>query len=201
MQETSKLRWYLFEEYVRMLEEFGYPQTRYMVINDLTHAANLYKKFKLMGKIFWLFTEFKRGVISKRDTTLLLHLAPKKYCGIYQKVSKATNVYSTSVHSLMPKNVFYVPTFSVFGTLYSGILNNNEDTINQSLDAMSHILQKINPDMIVLNNDAPPDTRAIVLVAKKLGVPTVEIQHGIYQSNSLLPTGRYVDYLFVWGVL
>jgi hypothetical protein len=99
----------------------------------------------------------------------------------------------------MLKKYFLCAYFWVLEALYSGVLSNNEDLVTQSLEDMSHILQKINPDIIVLPHDALPDTRAIVLVAKKLGIPTVEIQHGIYQSNSLLPTGLYVDYVFVWG--
>lgn len=56
------------------------------------------------------------------------------------------------------------------------------------------------PDYIVLCNDILPIERAIVLASKKLGIATIEIQHGMYTESSLpKSTSSVVDYLLVWG--
>lgn len=53
--------------------------------------------------------------------------------------------------------------------------------------------------MIVLDFDFFPETRLILLVAKELKIPTVEIQHGVYSGEKQLVSGLYADYVFVWG--
>lgn len=202
MCKTSKLRWYLLEEYITLYEQSGYPQVRHTITNRLDHFKTLYRKLKLMDKFFWVFARFKQKIILKEEASaVILHLPLVRYSSIYFGLSEVANIYSTSPYTVFStqKNVFYMPIFDVLENLYSGILDKNDEKIHQSIDTLHRVFQEVNPTIIVLNNDALPDTRAIVLVAKELGIPTVEIQHGIYQSNSLLPTGRYVDYLFVWG--
>lgn len=55
------------------------------------------------------------------------------------------------------------------------------------------------PNYIVLWNDLFPLERAIVLVSKKLGITTLEIQHGAYDPSRTLETGNVVEYVLVWG--
>ncbi|MDN5319827.1 MAG: hypothetical protein PWP49_247 [Thermococcaceae archaeon] len=201
--KSEDLVQYLFKEYVEMYEQSGYSQVRSTIISSLGRSVALYRKLRLIGKVFWIFTKFKEKIILKKDIrTVMFYLDPTKYHIIYSELYTVANVYSTSFYStyrILQRNTFYIPLFTVLENLYSGILNENNEKIYQSIEELRNIIKKINPEIIILNNDALPDTRAIVLVAKELGIPTVEIQHGIYQSNSLLPTGRYVDYLFVWG--
>ncbi len=204
MHKVSRLKWYLFEENIERFEEYGYPHFRYTLINYLIRSTSNYKKSKLTNKFFWAFTDFKRKIILKKNApSILLYLSPRKYFNIFYESCKIKNLYCvdffySNIYNIC-RNIFYVPIFNILADLYSGILRDNENMVIQSLDNLYKVLQKINPDMIVLDNDSLPDARAVILVAKKLGVPTVEIQHGIYKSNSILPTGRCVDYVFVWG--
>ena len=55
------------------------------------------------------------------------------------------------------------------------------------------------PNFIILGNDSLPIERALVLVAKKLKIPTIVIQHGHHTSNIPLYDGKIADYILVWG--
>lgn len=99
---------------------------------------------------------------------------------------------------LFTKNISLDPIYPCYNSLNSGIVNEDEELLQNGLDILKNTLNAINPDLIVLNNDVFPINRAVILVARELGIPTVEIQHGIYVRN-FTPTGREVDYVFVWG--
>ncbi len=60
-------------------------------------------------------------------------------------------------------------------------------------------LGAVKPNYIVLWNDIFPIERAIVLASKKLGITTLEIQHGVYDSFRTMETGKVVDHVLVWG--
>ena len=97
------------------------------------------------------------------------------------------------------KSIKFIPLYDIYIGLYEGIVNNNQNQLYRSLNELKKIIKDLNPDIIILNSDVVPTGRAIVLVAKELNIPTVEIQHGIYQSDSGITTGKHVDYVFVWG--
>lgn len=67
------------------------------------------------------------------------------------------------------------------------------------IEEIENKLRVANPDYIVLWNDILPLERAIVLVGKKLGITTLEIQHGIPSESLPFGTGRVVDHVLVWG--
>ncbi|MCX6721805.1 MAG: hypothetical protein NTY04_01245, partial [Candidatus Staskawiczbacteria bacterium] len=76
----------------------------------------------------------------------------------------------------------------------------NVKYLYQLIKEIEDKLTAVKPDYIVLWNDAQPVERAIVLVSKKLGITTIEVQHGIYLPPVLpFTTGRVVDYVLVWG--
>lgn len=112
-------------------------------------------------------------------------------------ISKLQPSFSFYLKLFFTSNLYYNPVYACLNDLFSGIVNNNENLLQQGMDQLKTSFDNMNPDLIVLNDDVFPSHRAIVLVAQELGIPTVEIQHGIYMSD--LPTGREADYVFVWG--
>lgn len=104
-----------------------------------------------------------------------------------------------SVLNLITSNVSFHPiSHSCYLDIYSGILNNNKINLQHGLNKLEKILSNANLDLIIMHNDTVPINHAIVLVARELGIPTVELQHGIY-IGKYVPNGIAVDYLFVWG--
>ncbi len=67
------------------------------------------------------------------------------------------------------------------------------------LKKVENKLRVLKPDYIVLRDDCFPITRAISLVSKKLGITTIVIQDGVYDSHAPLFSGKAADYIFVWG--
>jgi hypothetical protein len=59
--KISQLRWYLFEEYVRMLEQSSYPPPRHKLISSIKRQVTLYRKPNLAGRVFLAFTRFTEG--------------------------------------------------------------------------------------------------------------------------------------------
>jgi hypothetical protein len=70
--------------------------------------------------------------------------------------------------------------------------------LHQLIKKLEEKLSILKPDYVVLNNDGFPIERAIILACKKLGICTIEIQHGQIFKH-LLFGGRVVDYFLVWG--
>jgi hypothetical protein len=97
------------------------------------------------------------------------------------------------------KHVPYYSTFRVSERLFDGIINDNDDRLIDSVDRLGKIVKKIDPCLLVLYDAALPYTRAMALVAREAGIPSVVIQHGIYQKNTVLKPEADADYSFVWG--
>lgn len=83
--------------------------------------------------------------------------------------------------------------------VYFYLKEKNIDYLYQLVKKLEERLRILKPDYVVLWNDNFPIERAIVLVCKKLGIRTLEIQHGAFQLSLLLTSGRMVDYFLVWG--
>ena len=75
----------------------------------------------------------------------------------------------------------------------------NGEYLYRLIKLLEEKLRRIKPDYIILRNDSLLTERAIVLASKKLGITTIVIQHGIYQSTSPLTDGKVADYVLVWG--
>lgn len=74
-----------------------------------------------------------------------------------------------------------------------------EASIKLDISNIKTVLEKLSPDIIVLRSDSFPSDRALILAARDLNIPVVQIQDGIYQSCYPLIHGRKSDYVFVWG--
>jgi len=71
--------------------------------------------------------------------------------------------------------------------------------LTTDIEKIKQALLQCSPDAIVLRTDSFPTDRAVILAARELGVPTINIQDGIYQSRLPLIHGRAADYVFVWS--
>jgi len=83
--------------------------------------------------------------------------------------------------------------------VYNYINEKNVKHLNKLIDSIEIDLVNMKPSFIILGNDSLPIERALVLVGKKLKIPTIVIQHGHYTSNIPLSDGKVADYILVWG--
>ncbi len=67
------------------------------------------------------------------------------------------------------------------------------------VEKMENKLKMVAPDYIVLCMDMLPLERAIVLAAKKLGIPTLVVQHGMCDVPTCSHDFKVADYVLMWG--
>jgi hypothetical protein len=160
--------------------------TREIFLKTLKLSSNLYHPIPSLNKKIMY-----QGYVSNKD--FLFKSQP------YDLVVTGAHLTLNAIFRfIFTRNISLYPVYPSYVDLYSGIVYDDKNLLREGLHVLEDILNHIQPDLIVLENDVYPFNRAVVLVAKKMNIPTVEIQHGIYMSD-FLPTGREVDYVFVWG--
>jgi hypothetical protein len=202
MIPKEDLRWYLFEETIEMFTEFGYTnyeEHRYKDLNRFLSDYYILRTVGMTSKISYKLSKF----FNKRENDILVHDLLNRYPSIinqlelnYNPIFFGMNI-KPFIRSLKGK-IDYYPLYDIYKDTYNGILDSNDDLLETSFLDLETVLKKINPKIIILNHDFTTDTKLMALVAKELGIPIVEIQHGIYSDKKMVP-GKYVDYVFVWG--
>jgi len=202
MIPKEDLRWYLFEETIEMFTDFGYKNYEQHRYNDLNRFLSDYYILRTVGvvaKIRYNISKF----YSKCDNDVWVHDLLNRYPNIINHLELNFNplFFGANIgpfkRSLKGK-INYYPLYSIYKDLYNGIIDYNDDLLEISYSDLENVLKKIDPKIIILNHDFTSDTKLVALVARELGIPTVEIQHGIYSDKKIVP-GKYADYVFVWG--
>lgn len=206
MTNKNDLRWYLFEEFQQTCAQEGL-NSHQLILTDLEKHSKIFNNLLIKFILTGLRTDY--GLFShlypkNNEKTILFQNMVARYPSIIDKSSKMNaillGVKPRVLKDLLSRKVRYYPIFdNVFADLYSGIISDDTEKLDRSICKLTEIFQYLKPNIVVLNEDHLPSSRAIILVSKMLDIPTVAIQDGIYQSDSLLPSGKYCDYMFVWG--
>jgi len=203
MIPKEDLRWYLFEETIEMFSKNGvnnYENHRYKDLNRFLSDYYIIKSVGIASKAIYKLS----NVFNKQDNDILVHDLLYKYPRIIRQLELNYNPLFFGINikpffKSLRRKINYYPLYDVYKDLYKGVLNYDDDQLMDSFQNLKSIVKKINPKLIILNHDFTTETRMIALVARELGVPTVEIQHGLYSGKKKIFTGKYVDYVFVWG--
>lgn len=78
----------------------------------------------------------------------------------------------------------------------------DERRVNAILGRTEKLLARVKPRGIVLGNDVEFPERLIILAARRLGVPTFVVQHGVYMTDDAdarIIGGDFADHVLVWG--
>jgi len=127
------------------------------------------------------------------------------YCDILREAKKYHNVGLLACgrkdRLFAAKNFMgYVNVDDLDQYLLAYLKEKDMEYLFQLIKKLEEKLTAACPDYIVLSNDILPMDRAVILVAKKLGIVTIEIQHGLYVESDIRATkGSIVDYILVWG--
>ncbi|MBP1945335.1 hypothetical protein [Methanobacterium petrolearium] len=154
----------------------------------------------MTSKICYKLSKFYK----KGDNQILVHDLLNRYPSIINQLELNYNPIffgndiKPFIKSLKGKTNFY-PFYDIYKEVYEGVLDYNDSLLEKGFMDLENILKEIDPKLIVLNHDFTTDTKLVSLVAKELGIPTVEIQHGIYSGKGTIVPGNYADYVFVWG--
>ena len=166
----------------------------------LQSTIKKYNKYRLL--IGFLDRFFLKLYVKKHKKKILFR--PFKYYNIILGAKKYHQVgliaHGNWDRLFAIKNfMVYIITSDLDQYVLAYLKEKNIKYLYRLIKEIENKLRAIKPDYIVLWNDILPMERAIVLASKKLGIVTLEIQHGIYDSFFPLGTGKVVDYVLVWG--
>jgi len=202
MIPKEDLRWYLFEENIDTHLKNGLINYEERVLRHMKKFMAYYPYLRLFGLKSKFFYNLAKSS-SEDKSNILVHDYLWKYPSIvnqlrtnYNPIFFGLNIkpFIFSLH----KNLHY-PLYDVYKSVYAGIINSNDFLLEDSFLSLEKKLKKIHPQLIILDFDHFPETRLMSMVAKKLEIPTIEIQHGVYSGKGKLVSGIFVDYVFVWG--
>ena|GEM_PF-1578026 len=202
MIPKEDLRWYLFEENIDSHQKNGLINYEERVLQHMKKFKSYYFPFRLFGMVSKIF--YKLSKFTNQDkSNILVHDYLWKYPSIVNQLQSKYNpiFFGLNIKPFifsLHKNLHY-PLYDVYNSVYAGIINSNDYLLEDSFLRLEKKLKKIDPKLIILDFDHFPETRLMTMVAKKLEIPTIEIQHGIYSGKGKLVSGNYVDYVFVWG--
>lgn len=171
---------------------------------ELQLSVQKYNKYKPLLGFFdkVLLSLYIKGT-GKSKKNILFHGA--KYLDIILETKKHQHVgllaHGKKERLLAAKNFMgYVDVNDLDQYVLAYLKEKNIKYLYRLVSEVEKKLTALKPDYIVLWNDALPIESAIVLASRKLGITTIEIQHGVYFDSSL-PAGTrsIVDHLLVWG--
>jgi len=134
----------------------------------------------------------------------ILFFAGAKYKNILTETKKHYSI-SLAVSGIRDrlfatKNfIGYFPE-SKYRKLVSKYINEkNVKHLNKLIDLIEIDLISMKPNFIILGDDCLPIAKAVILVSRKLKIPTILIQCGHATSNIPVDYGKRADYILVWG--
>lgn len=194
----EELKWFLFDEYIDFYRNMGID----VYETHLNYTKNIliqYKRFYHANRIFR--SVYPLSSLRKAPRKILFQNDARIFDSIAKYIPDSTILGANheSLKYILGNNISYYPIFDIYANLYEGLIQDKPELVKVSLNKLKKSIFKVSPDAIVLNTDALPAGRALVMIANELHIPSIEIQHGIYARDAVIPTGRYVDYIFVWG--
>lgn len=187
-------------DYLNFFEQTGAKNLKETLFNKYSFVLQEYKKYK---PALNFFDNIFLKLLAREDNKKIL-FEGIKYSSIVletKKYYRAGLIVKDAKDRLFSFKNFmgYLNLTDLYQYVYYYLAENNIKYLYQLIEKIENRLKLIKPAYIVLWNDAMPVERAIVLAGKKLGITTLEIQHGVYQSDFPLTNGKVADYVLVWG--
>lgn len=185
-----------------LVEAFKYGDLKICLLGSIKNLIQRYNKYKFALDIYDKFFQKLWLKNNRKDKKILFHTIqyPKLILEAKKHYSVGLIVEGKKDRLFSFKNfIGYVNVNDLSQYIYYYVKEGNINYLYQLVKSLEERLSALRPDYLVLWNDNLPLERAIVLVCKRLGIPTLEIQQGPDQSGILLTSGRMVDYFLVWG--
>ena len=203
MESWSKkeLSQFLILDYFDASRKLGYKAPEKSILDVLKISIQRYNRYKFI--LFFLDMFISKFFKNKKEKRKKILFRPFKYYNIILGATKyhqvALIVHGNWDRFFAIKNFMgYMVTDDLDQYILAYLKEKDIKYLYRLIKAIENKLKASRPDYIVLWNDITPVERAIVLVGKKLGITTLEIQHGAYDLFNL-ETGKVVDYVLAWG--
>jgi hypothetical protein len=202
--DKKEIEQFLIWEFLDAFKKMGHADIQDTVIEGWQIAAessyNRYKFFiHFLDKFYNVvqsksyYTKRKRVLFNSLKFPAII-LGTKKYHSTGLIVGgKADRLFALN------NFMWYITTNDLSKFVYNYLIEMNEEYLYRLIKRVEEKLRRIKPDYIILWNDSLPIERAMILASKRLGITTMTIQHGTYQSTSPLIEGKAADYVLVWG--
>jgi len=93
----------------------------------------------------------------------------------------------------------YIGTTDLNQCVHDYLANKDTKNLYNLVEKAEDRLKVAKPDFIIFGLDVLPIERAIILAARKMSIPTIVIQDGVYDSNFPLFECNVADYILFWG--
>jgi hypothetical protein len=206
--DIKEIEQFLIWEFFDTCKKSGYADIQDTAIENWQIAAessyNRYKFFVDSSDKFYNVVQSKlqsKSYYTKRKRVLFHSLKyPAIILGTKQYHSTGLIVGGIADRLFALKHFMrYIITNDIYKYVSDYLKTMNGEYLYRLIKLFEEKLRCIKPDYIILWNDSLLTERAIVLASKKLGITTIDIQDGIYQSTSSLVGGKVADYVLVWG--
>ena len=206
MRDINLIKKYIFYDVFDYFIDAGLKneKDRYLTKNGIAGRRFIYPFLKFFLFFLNLIYIIKLSNDKKNKQGIYFYADPLIYSEIVFELSKKYNLFFNNPLRVdkkirFNKNIYYFPFVNQARALKNGFLNEKDNEILKSIDQIRSTLTKIKPKIIVLNDNTLPINRAIIQVAKELGIQTIEIQHAAYPIKAKLLPGLGTDFVYVWG--
>ena len=196
-----------------MLEIFSYLKTRsergenaveLSYVKQLEHFTSQYRRYGGAFRLLESLNTLRGGstdllFLGVRFSGLILSMTPKYKVGVVAQ-GQGDALWCLR-HRLTP-----VPAWKWRAKLYEAYraahgAGDAEEILETIVEDIAAALALLKPRALILENDSLFLERAFVLAARKLGIPSVTIQDGIFQKAAppYVLHGRFTDHMLVWG--
>lgn len=204
----KKLSQFLIWDYIENLSKADYWNPQNVINDNFRTAVQKYKKYKIiLGPIDNIYNIISPLKLTKKrgnsDRKILFSLGIQfPLIVLAAKKSHLTEMIVMGRKDCLfaIKNFIKYKSYTDLNQfVYNYLTKKNEQYLCELMDNIEERIKRTNPDYIVLWNDSLPIERAIVLLSRKLKIPTIVIQHGAYSLTSPPSDGKVADYVLVWG--
>ncbi len=169
---------------------------------------SLIKASRNPGRIFLEEVENIASKLVKYDsnskTTILL--MERRFSGVVRILRKNYNVISLSSSIRKDYDILlrgakvYYPWREQWN-IDNGFLKHDVSWADKAMNSFAHFINRNNIKAVILGNDLSFMERTIIMAARKCNVPTIVIQHALFQKTSVKQSKicKYTDYVWVWS--
>ncbi len=206
--DKKKVSQFLIWDFIQNMEAMNCHNAEQFFFNSFRASARKYKKLKPIidstDNMYNAIYSFRKPNHRANSNKKILFNVGAKYPSIVlasrKKYLIEMVVKGAEDRVFAYKNFVKYTSFTDLNQyVFDYFLQKDDNHLYRLINIIKERINKINPDHIILTNDHLPIERAIVLVGKKLKIPTIIVQHGAFTPRSLLSDGKFADYVFVWG--
>ncbi len=193
---------FLIWDQIEAFKAIGRGDLRSGMLQDAKTSTQKYNRYKLILDIYDKFRQRLWLKDNKKNKKILFYNSKYSHLILESKKRYSVGLIVTAKKDrlfALKNSIGHIGVNDLYQYIYCYLKEKKIDYLHQLVKRVEEKLRVAKPNYVVLWVDNFPIERAIVLACKRLGIPTLEIQHGLCHLDLDLTSGRMVDHLLVWG--